>query len=137
MCSSRDTTAGAKRSNPVPTWPAAVASDGPSARRAARTRRSLNDPMHTRAVAACRLIVSTVGASAESALMSMLSRVVGNSSSSSVSSGTASVPLIRASRTAAYGRSRIAPSTSVTRSRWVSWKATSSPSDVACTSVSR
>ena len=67
----------------MPTCPAAVATRGPSAARAARSRRSQNDPMHTRSVALWRNTSRTVGASASSALMSMLIRVSGNSSNRS------------------------------------------------------
>ncbi len=49
--------------------------------------------------------------------------------------GTGSLPATRAWRTSSQGRSAIRPAPSVTRSRVASWKATSLPSDVACTSV--
>ena len=100
VCSIRLSAAGVNRSSAVPTWPAAVATPGPSAARAARSRRSLNDPMHTRSVALCRNTSATVGARASSALMSMLIRVSGNCSKRSDSSGIGSAPPIRASRTA-------------------------------------
>lgn len=69
--------------------------------------------------------------------MSMFQRASGNSSSSSSKSGSGSVPATRASRTCFQDSSAIRPRPSVTRSSVESWKATSFPSAVACTSVSK
>ncbi len=137
VCSSRDSSAGEKRSAAVPTGPAAVATPGPSARRTARMRRAENEPRQTRSSASSSRSTPRVGARAESALTSMFTRAAGKASSSSESSGTGSVPPTRASRTRSHGRSATSPVPSVTRSRATSWKATTRPSRVACTSVSR
>ena len=67
----------------------------------------------------------------------MLNRASGNASKSSASVGTRSRPPISACCTSAYVESAMLPVRSVTRSRTVSWKASSTPSLVTWTSVSR
>ena len=67
----------------------------------------------------------------------MLNRASGKAVSSSDSRGIGSWPAMRALATSAYGSLAIAPVRSVTRSSTESWKATSTRSAVAWTSVSR
>lgn len=125
------------RSPSTPSTPYEVASRGPAIRWARATRLSENEPTHTRSHAPARAIRLTSGYSADSALMSTFQRASGNSSSRSSRSDSGSVPATRAALTCFHGSSAIRPRASVTRSRVASWKATSLPSAVACTSVSK
>ncbi len=67
----------------------------------------------------------------------MLNRAPGKASKRSARVGTRSRPPIIACRTSSYVESAMLPVRSVTRSRTVSWKASSTPSLVTWTSVSR
>src|SRR6202140_3451733 len=115
-------------------------------------RRSEYEPMHTRSCASSRCSNAASGPTQTSSLGSMLTRTSGQRVSSSSSVGTWT-PLPRngnvappsavnqypasASRMLASGSLAMWPRLSVTRSRDASWNATSAPSEVMCTSVSR
>ena len=98
---------------------------------------SEKEPTQTRSYAEYSSMRRHNGVTAPAALMSILNRALGRASKSSRSSGIGSRPPIRTLRTVAQGSVAIAPRVSETRSRWSSWKATTSPSLVAWTSVSR
>ncbi len=112
-------------------------SRGPSSLRIAHTRRCENDDTHTRSMAPIRRSRPANGCTPFAFLTSRLSRTSGQRSSTSESNGIGSWPLILAFDTSDQGRSAILPVRSVTRSRLLSWNATTTPSLVACTSVSR
>ena len=118
-------------------WPGEEATPDGSRRSTARRRASENDATHTRSHDRVRLTASTSGPTAPATLTSTLSRTSGQVPSTSSSSGTGSVPPMRAVRTTSHGSRATAPVPSVTRSRTSSWKATSRESAVTCTSVSR
>jgi hypothetical protein len=83
-----------------------------------------------------RRSVSISGSTADSALQSMLSNAFGNSSSTSSSRAIGSRPPILARRTVCQGSAATAPEPSVVRSSTASCCTTTTPSLVACTSVS-
>jgi hypothetical protein len=93
--------------------------------------------MQTRSQAAVLASTSTSGLITGESLTSMLNRTSGQAVSSSASTGTGSVPPILAAATCSKLSSAIRPVASVTRSRLLSWNATTVPSAVACASVSR
>ncbi len=106
-------------------------------RRNVRSRRPEKEPTRTRSQASRAAMNSASGATAPEALRSMLNREPGKVSNSSARVGTcSSLPMI-ASSTWAWVRPAISPVRSVTRSSTVSWKASSTPSLVTWTSVSR
>ncbi len=114
-----------------------VATRPPVARRKASRRRWEKEPMQTRSWLPVRSTSSASGRTADADLMSMLNRTSGNASSSSAIVGTACSPAMRARRISSAVSRESSPWLSVTRSSTASWKASSTPSLVACTSVSR
>ena len=108
-----------------------------STRRAVRSRLAENEVTHTRSHDPVRRSTSASGSITGASFRSMLNRTSGHAASRSSSRGMGSVPAIRASATVRYGSRAIRPPRSVTRSSVRSWNATSTPSAVACRSVSR
>jgi len=113
-----------------PTGPTAVVTPGISFRNLL-IRRCEKDPTHTRCSAWKRRTILARGSTAPGALRSKLKRASGKASNSSSTVGMGSRSPTRTSRTAARGSRAMCPSTSVTRARFGSWKATRWPSAVA------
>ena len=82
---------------------------GPQSLRSRVSRRWLNDPMHTRSIAAVEAISAARGSSAVSALQSMLKRTSGQRSRRSRISGIGSRPSTRSSAISAQVMSMISP----------------------------
>ena len=127
----------AAHSRAIALVPIDVNNPSPALRRTRSSRASENDATHTRPNAFIRRNVSISGWIARSAFTSMFSNASGSSSSRSSNRLTGSRPPIFAVRTTCHGSRATAPDKSVVRSSTGSWCTTTTPSDVACTSVSR
>ncbi len=84
-----------------------------------------------------RFTAATSASTVSLALQSMFTRAVGNAPSSSSSDGIGALPSTIAVRTSLHGSSLILPGRPHVRIRSSSWKATTTPSAVVRTSVSR
>ncbi len=108
--------------------PIEVHSPGPSAARSRARRRSEKAPTHTRSTRRCAGPGRPAGSTAASCLGSMLTRTSGQAAEQVLEQGDRPSPSAPGPRApAAHGRSPIAPSPSVNRSRRSSWKATQHP----------
>ena len=109
----------------------------PRARRVARSRLAEKETTQTRSQALVRRSTSASGAIAGTSFTSRLNRTSGQAASRSSSTGIGSVPPMRAAASPRGSAGAPGPAWPETRSSVLSWKATSTPSAVACTSVSR
>ena len=121
----------------APSGEAAMHTGRSSARRGARSLLAENENTQTRSQALGRRSTRARGAMAGASFTSMLKRTPGQAPSRSSSTGIGSVPSMRAPAMSRWFRREIRPGCPVTRSSVRSWKATSTPSAVACASVSR
>ena len=108
-----------------------------AARRTAASRRSENDATQTRSSAPVRRTASTSGPMALASLTSMLTRTSGQVPEQVLEQRDRLAAADPGRPHRVQGSSATRPARSVTRSRVRSWKASSTPSAVACTSVSR
>ena len=132
----RGTGGAPSRTSAVPSGEAAMHTGRSSARRAARSRLAEKETTHTRSHALVRRSTPASGATAGVSLRSMLNRTSGQAASTSSRTGIGSAPATRTPARSLMVSRQTRPGWPVTRSSVRSWKATSTPSAVACASVS-